>query len=300
MGKRQLDTNEFVRRGRLIHGDRFDYSKVIYTNKSANVIIICRIHGEFSQKAENHWHGATCLKCTHEMWSISKNMGLGVFLEKAKRLHGELYDYSLVEYKNNRTPIKIICKKHGEFSHSPNQHLIGYGCGRCSRRFPLTNNEFIRRSLIAHHNRYAYDKCNYVNATTKVIVTCKKHGDFLSVAKNHYFLKVGCPKCMASKGEIAIRVWLNDQSIIFEEQKKMSGCRNKLPLKFDFYLPDLNMMIEYDGRHHYSDIRRRLEYTQKCDTIKNKWCEENGVTMLRIRYDENIEKKLDANVITAK
>lgn len=99
----------------------------------------------------------------------------------------------------------------------------------------------------------------------------------------------GCPTCNASKGELKIRQILEDNSVDFETQKKFDGCVDKRPLKFDFYLPMHNLCVEYDGILHYKAVeyfggQEHLEEAQMKDNIKNDFCKENGIRLLRIPY----------------
>ena len=106
----------------------------------------------------------------------------------------------------------------------------------------------------------------------------------------------GCKKCSSSKGEKFIRKTLKESDIKFEEQKSFEGCRNKLPLSFDFYLPDHNMCIEYNGIQHYEPVKyfggkKAFEIIKKRDNIKRKFCDKNQINMINIKYD-NISKEI--------
>ena len=123
------------------------------------------------------------------------------FIEKAKQIHGTKYDYSLVNYKNNKTKIVIICSEHGKWSQVPNSHLNGKGCLICGfistknkQSTTLTKEVFISRANSVHNNYYDYSKVNYVNYKTKVIITCTIHGDF-EQAPYHHLRNRGCPSC---------------------------------------------------------------------------------------------------------
>lgn len=127
MGKR-LDTDGFISKARLKHGDRYDYSKTIYTNQTTPVIIICREHGEFQQRPNNHYMGAGCPVC-----SGNKKHTVESFIVKAREIHGDKYDYSKVEYEGNKSKVIIMCPEHGEFEQTPDKHMRGEGCPDCSQ-----------------------------------------------------------------------------------------------------------------------------------------------------------------------
>jgi hypothetical protein len=119
------------------------------------------------------------------------------FIEKSKEIHGDKYDYSLVEYKNITTNVKIKCKKHGQFEQTPHGHIIQKsGCTKCGNSI-LSNNEFIDKSIKIHGNIYDYSKVNIVNNSTDIIIKCNIHGDFTQKPYRH-MKGMGCKKCSQS------------------------------------------------------------------------------------------------------
>jgi len=122
---------EYINKVKKVHGNKYDYSLVIYKDIKSKIKIICPIHGMFEQIAENHYnHG--CPKCGFELNGNNRTDNYGSeFKNKANLIHNNKYDYSLVEYENAKTPIKIICPKHGEFEQTPNDHLSVKGCPIC-------------------------------------------------------------------------------------------------------------------------------------------------------------------------
>jgi hypothetical protein len=129
MGRRKT-TEEFIIDAYCKHGDRYNYRLVEYKNNKTKVKIICPIHGIFEQTPHGHLRGYGCLEC-----GGSKRLTTEEFIKKAKDIHGDKYDYSLVEYKNNKTKVKIICHEHGPFEQTPNDHLKGFGCPKCKGRY---------------------------------------------------------------------------------------------------------------------------------------------------------------------
>ena len=106
---KRLTTEEFIEKARAIHGDKYDYSKVVYKTSQEKVIIVCPKHGEFLQRPNCHLNGAGCPKCCNNTKKTAES-----FIEDARAIHGDKYDYSKVEYVNNKIPVCIICPKHGE------------------------------------------------------------------------------------------------------------------------------------------------------------------------------------------
>ena len=132
------------------------------------------------------------------------------FIDKAKKIHGDKYDYSKVNYVNSKTKVCIICPKHGEFWQEPRHHLSKHGCPMCGkensdRKQSLTLNEFIEKSNQIHNGKYRYDKVNYVNAETKVCIICPKHGEFWQDPHSH-LRGQGCPKCGRERNINSIKI----------------------------------------------------------------------------------------------
>jgi len=136
---KRKSTEQFIIDAYCKHGDRYNYSLVDYKNNRTKVKIICPIHGVFEQLSGNHLKGYGCLKCSNSLIGKSNTLNIKQFIEKAKAIHGDKYDYSLVEYKNARTKVKIICPIHGVFEQIPNDHLNGRGCKKCIISYASNN-----------------------------------------------------------------------------------------------------------------------------------------------------------------
>lgn len=132
--KKTKTTDWFVEEARKVHGDRYDYSLVKYTRRRDIVWIICKEHGKFPQRAGHHLNGENCRKCADKQGALIRSSNTLEFIEKAKQVHGERYDYSLVDYVNNHTVVQLICDVHGVFNINPQDHLDGSGCQTCSKR----------------------------------------------------------------------------------------------------------------------------------------------------------------------
>lgn len=133
-GKTRLsNTEEFVKKARNIHGDKYDYSKVRYVKKGEKVVITCPIHGDFLQTPNDHLRGYGCPKCGKISSANKKTKNTDYFVKNAKKIHGDKYDYSKTNYINAREKVCIICPEHGEFWQEPNNHLSGHGCPMCKQ-----------------------------------------------------------------------------------------------------------------------------------------------------------------------
>ena len=190
-----MNTEEFIEKAKKIHGGTYDYSKVDYKNNSTNIIIACKIHGDFLQRPSHHiGRKSGCSKCSGKYKTDTK-----YFIEKAKEKHGDIYDYSRVDYVGCKKYVIIVCKKHGEFQQTPDSHVSGSGCSKCGdesskmmRRRRIE--DFIEQSTKLHGDTYDYSKVDYINCKLPVIITCKIHGDFLQRPEVHY-IGGGCSKC---------------------------------------------------------------------------------------------------------
>lgn len=131
---KKLTKKEFIERAKKVHGSKYKYSKVKYVDYETPVTIICPIHGEFQQTPNSHLHSYGCQKCGFEHINDNKKLTTEEFIKRAKEVHGDKYDYSKVEYKNNKTPVTIICPIHGEFQQRPSNHLNGNGCKKCKKK----------------------------------------------------------------------------------------------------------------------------------------------------------------------
>ena len=129
------------------------------------------------------------------------------FIERARKVHGNKYDYSKVNYVNAKTKVCIICPIHGEFWQTPDLHLQGGGCSLCSGKIQLSENEFTRRANLVHNNKYDYSKVNYINYHTKICIICPIHGEFWQEPANHLCGK-GCRKCSRNSYNYKTDEWI--------------------------------------------------------------------------------------------
>ena len=187
-----MTTEEFIIKAKAKHGDRYDYSKTVYRSTKEKVVIICQHHGPFSMLPFNHLKGQGCPKCSFTRTTED-------FIEKAKKRFGNRYDYSKSVFVNAHQKLIVICPTHGEFLISPNSHLQGHGCAKCSKNNKYTTESFIEAAKKVQGNYYDYSESVYVNAKTKLKIICPKHGEFWQIPTNH--LKgVRCPHCGGEAG----------------------------------------------------------------------------------------------------
>lgn len=207
----KVTTEDFRQKAQKIHGDTYDYSLVEYNFNRIKVKIICKEHGVFQQTPEQHLSGKGCIKCGYKK-SSEKRLGTeNDFLTKAMNVHNNIYDYSLVDYENSTTEIKIICKEHGVFEQRPASHLQGHGCPNCAKNLKslkatYTKEQFIEKAKNIHKNTYNYSKAEYKNAHTKIKICCKIHGVFEQKPYAH-LQGQGCAKCVDSGRGWTYTLW---------------------------------------------------------------------------------------------
>lgn len=191
---------EYIEKAQSVHGSKYDYSMVNYERTTEKITVICPAHGCFSISADGHLRGYGCQKCADEKSRQSREND---FLEKAKNIHGNKYNYELVYYIDSETKVKIKCGIHGEFEKAPCRHLMGEGCQKCSIEVMAANQrysteDFVRKATSAHGNKYDYSNVNYANSTTPVEIVCRKHGAFWQNPQ-HHMSGSGCSKCANEK-----------------------------------------------------------------------------------------------------
>jgi len=293
---KKLTTEEFIIKSKLIHGNKYDYSDVRYIDSTTKVNIICHKHGIFTQKPNSHLMYRGCPKCKGYLNMLRCSHTDNDFIKKGNFIHNNKYDYTKIKYVNNHIKVNIICPIHGEFEQTPNSHLNNSGCPFCVKNIKTTTDSFITKSKLKHGDKYDYSKVKYYNSKTQVIIGCTKHGVFLQTPTDH-LSGCGCPKCKQSKGERNVRMFLEYNNIKYIAEKTFDDCKNTYKLPFDFYLPEKNTLIEYDGTQHFKPEKfyggdEGFKYRQLNDKIKTDYALANNIKLIRIKYDECIESKL--------
>lgn len=302
---RKLNTQEFIEKSRQIHHNKYTYTKTVYKNSRDKVIITCPIHGDFEQLPASHLQGHGCPLC-----SGLKKLTLEEFITRAKQVHNDKYDYSKAEYTGNHNKVCIICPEHGEFWQIAESHLNGRECPKCGNikkglNKRLTTKEFVKKASKVHNNKYDYSKAIYTKSCDKVTIICPVHGKFQQTANSH-LQGSGCPKCnkgfiqksFISKGEKLITSLLQHLDIKFIPQLEVpipTSINKSGKAYVDFYLPDKNIIIEYNGEQHYipKDIfGGRITFNKQVlrDKYIRKYCQDKKIQLIEISYKTPIEE----------
>lgn len=285
--KRSLGVDEFIRKAREIHGDEYQYHLVEYKNVSTKVKIICSLHGVFEQTPRDHIYrdACGCPKC------YNKNLPLTTlgFIEKAKFIHRDTYNYSKVEYKRNSNKVCIICNIHGEFWQTPNSHLMGANCPHCKNKITSTE-KIVKQFKEVHGEKYDYSLVEYEKSNTPVKILCEKHGVFEQNISNHR-KGAGCPNCKNSKLENIVYNFLTKNNISFIKEFKVNITQNRR-FYYDFGIIKDNKIIgiiECHGAQHYTPLsffggQESFEKRQQRDLEKKEYCSTSLIPFIEIPY----------------
>ena len=227
------------------------------------------------------------------------------FKTNAHRVHGNLYDYSRVKYINAHTKVEIGCSKHGPFFQRPNNHTSHrQGCPSCDLNrkqiraisLTMTTLEFIERSKLLYGNTLSYGSTVYNKSYAPIILTCITHGDFNIARAEKHLMGQGCPSCkeFGSTGERLIVRILSEEGTPYRREYKFDDCRSDVTnrkLPFDFYLPDQNILIEFDGEQHTKESPlfhpgQRFLRMKKHDQIKNDFARSQNIRLYRFTQDD--------------
>lgn len=296
----------FIGKARQVHGRKYDYSKVEYVRALKKICIVCPKHGPWLQTPNNHLHGYGCSRCKSEALRATFVHKKADFIKRAKSVHGARYTYP-GGYVGSHIPIRIRCRIHGEFEQVPATHLSGRGCPECGRQkireMKSSNHaEFVQKARAVHGGKYRYPD-PYKRAILHMDVECPKHGLF-RVTPNNHLRGHACPVCSESIGERTIARALEKLSLPYIREKKFADCRDKRPLRFDFWLPKKNTLIEFDGRQHHEPYAlfgglKMFKITKRRDRIKSAYARQKGIRLIRIKYsvkqvEAYISRKLES------
>ena len=312
---RRTSVAEFVDRASGLYETSYDYSQVSFKNLHEKITVTCPMHGAWNVIAANHIIGKSgCPTCRSIEFADNakqiNSLSTEDFIVLSIKAHGHKYNYSDTCYSHSNEKVTIECKKHGKFTQTARLHIVGKGCPKCANEHKSEiassdSDEMLSRFREIHGNRYSYSLPKKIKYHDKIDIYCKQHGNFKQQVRAHLEQK-GCPKCSLSKGENAIALWLERNGFDFQVQFPISDSENSRTLRFDFYVSELKLLIEYDGQQHFfpvnfggmSDTKAAWvhDLIKQRDTFKNNWASENNYNLLRIKYDDEIAEILEKNL----
>ena len=265
-----------------------------YKDSRTPINVICP-KGHTWKVTFGHFKGNNC-RCA-ECRKLERRYSENVILET---LNNNGYKLNSVFIKNAATYVNITCPK-GHIYECSFESFKNKGrrCRKCSGSHKHTIEE-----VKDFANQYGYEVISdtYLNNKTHLIFKCPKDHKF-SMRFDHFKSGARCPFCRESKGEKDILKYLDEHNVKYIRQYRYEDCRDVKPLPFDFYLPDYNICIEYDGELHYKSIdfyggEEELMRQQNRDNIKTQYCKDNNITLIRIPYWDlnNINKILSENL----
>lgn len=272
-------TDRFIIDSIEIHGDLYDYSLVVYVKSDVKVKIICREHGIFEQNPANHTFGEGCPICVGKgVWTNAR------FVKEGRLIHGDLYDYSLVKYVNNSTPVKIICKEHGVFEQTSASHLNGKnGCPTCGKirsaiNRSKTQKEIIQEFIAIYGDIYDYSETIYAGCKTKITIRCKECNAYFDKWPSNHLIGQGCPRCFisVSKPEIA---WLDSLSIAKEYRQSVVKIERRR-FSVDAFDTNTNTIYEFYGDYWHGNPYK-YDQDKRNDQCKKTFGELYQKTMAR-------------------
>lgn len=298
MQGRRISQDEFILRAMEVHNNVYDYSKTIYTKMSKKIIYTCNRHGDIEQVAQDHVGGKGCKYCARNQPTENE------LLEKFKEYHPTL-DFSKFRYtyQSNKSTFEVKCNICETTFYPCISNIINQksGCPKCNNNLQKNTSVFISESTEIHGNKFDYNKVNYTNAHNVVELYCNVHDVEFSIPAYQHLNGRGCDKCSSetnsSHAVKMIENKLNFLGITYIREIRFDECRNVLPLPFDFFIEELNLCIEYDGAQHFKPLKhwggeKSLKSRQENDEIKNKYCEDNNINLLRLKYNEPYMKIL--------
>ena len=294
-----MPLTEFLQRAHKVHGNRYQYDVSSYQNVQTKMTIICPVHGSFRQIPYAHLNGHRCNRCGTEIAQEKQTLSESEVTERLTQVHGQRLRI-VGEYKKLNALTKVLCTVCGLWRKTRLADLLkgdGIAC-KCSKCYRRNTELFVAEAIETHGaDRYDYTATQFVTVKTPTLIHCNSCGTEFTQTPELHLMGCGCPACAQPKGERDVAQWLDDNGFEYEIQKKFDTCRHYRLLAFDFYIPPLRTLVEYDGAQHFRAVdwfggEKAFQCTQKRDAIKNQWAAEHGYTLIRIRYDESIAEAL--------
>ena len=286
----------FKRRMHELYGDKYTFVWSDFKNKHSQIRFSCKQHGEQHSSAKVLLKGKGCAYCNGKFYPPD-------WIKNARAVHGEKY-----EYDESRPPqrssdiIRYKCPVHGWQETRYDCHVLqGCGCALCAGVLNKLSTEdrkqrWIERCRKKFNDRFDYSQFEYVDNDTKGTIICREHHcSFITDPWTHLRGSGACPLCSSSKGEALIRTWLENNKVKFDTQYKLPNenmfCKRQYLLA-DFYLPDLNLIIEMNGEQHYQPVEHfntkdwTFEDQQIRDDTLRAYCKTHKISLLEIKYDK--------------
>ena len=268
-----------------------------YRNTSTRILHKCEKHNITWKTSPNSiLQGCGCIECWKEKQRKARGKGHDKYVQQVKTTNPNIE--VIEQYVNSNTPILHKCLiDNCEWNSAPSNILSGHGCPMCAGNKHKSQEEYIKEVKLINPDIEVVGE--YVNFNTPILHKCLIDG-YEWYTRPEYIIsgRRGCPKCNESSGERQVRQWLEKNNIKYEYQKRYDDCKDINTLPFDFYLPTYNLIVEYDDKQHFEPIEyfggiEAFNTRVKHDNIKNEYCKNNGISLLRIPYYKNVEEELN-------
>lgn len=283
-----------------VHGDRYDYTQVVYKNTKTKIKVLCKTHGAFWITPEKHIGGNGCKLCGIETTKQKLTMPADIVLQRCLEIHGNDYDYSLTDFSSRTDKITIVCKKHGEFKQSLNDHLSGCGCPTCAQEQKmLTTEQFVEKAKRIHGNTYDYSKVEYMKLTIPVKIICPVHGEFLQKPQLH-LQGSGCTRCTQKGFSKKSIIWLSNLEKMYNIQIQHVGNGKEYVIpgtkfRVDGFCESTNTIYEFYGDAWHGNPKK---FPPNCFCHPKDKTITAGQLYERTKNREEIIKNLGYNVVT--
>lgn len=223
---------------------------------------------------------------------MGKKLNTRQYKKRCRVIHNNKFNYDKTKFKTTRENVIVTCPLHGDFEQNANHHLRGIGCPKCKTEvlrnsFISTKDEFVRKANIVHSNAFDYSLFDYINSWTKGKITCTNCQTVFEQHPNSHLNGRACPVCKSSRGEKFLLKIFQKHNINFVKEYKIPGT-NYL-FRYDFYLPDHNLLIEFHGIQHFKAREffggeEALKDTQRRDIFKKELAKLARINIIYFTY----------------
>ena len=309
--KHRVDPIVITERLNSHFGSKYEIDQNSIKMVTKKIKLKCEKHGWFDGLLSNLLQSSGCPICTSQRVAKIRNkkntLTKGQIIKRFKLVHGDRYDYSSIEPNGTISVVKIKCEKHGVFEQKVSTHFSGKGCPDCGLEQKAVNatlgqGEIYQRLIDLNGKIFVYPPNCGLSLLNPMPIICREHGLFYQPLRIH--LKGnGCSECSQSLGAKRVSNWLREHGIEYQVEFNIPAGKKGQPLRADFFLPDYDLFIEYDGEQHFRPVslystneETALEVfnqQKERDKAKDDWIRQNGFDLLRIRFDQDVFEVLN-------
>jgi len=300
----RVTNEEFINRVKNAVGDEYT-PLTSYTKASEYVVFRHNVCGKTFKMSPNHFlkDGRRCAYCNH-----GNSKSPDTFIKQFNKVSNGCYTL-LSSYHRTHEKVRVLHKVCGtEYMVTPDAFLSGEGCPKCFGNERKTTDKFKEEVASLTSGEYTCES-SYKNNRTQVLMKHSTCGHIYKVRPHDFLAGNRCPYCRESKGERLVDSILSQLKIPYEFQKVFDDCGRKNQwLPFDFYVPEIKLLIEYDGIQHFEPVKyyggeKKLVDQRRRDTLKNEYAVSHNMSILRIPYTlsfEHVSEELSKYIVQCK